>query len=124
MKGDAAAIEKVLDKLRAAGTTSPAALGSDSSGDLVAIGPTAAYRQEILAGGHLGDTDAFRSVVPDADHAGVVVFVDLDDLQKMVGQLAAGDDQVTSNLAPLKAFGFSGWVDDDVARTSLKISTD
>ncbi len=124
VKGDAASIEKVLDKLRAAGTTSPAALGSDSSGDLVVIGPAAAYRQEILAGGHLGDSDAFRSVVPDADHAGVVVFVDLDDLQKMVGQLAAGDDQVTSNLAPLKAFGFSGWVDEGVARTSLKISTD
>ena len=122
VKGDAAAIEKVLDKLRAR-DPGAAPLGSDSSGDLVVVGPTAAYRQEILAGGHLGDSDAFRSVVPDADHAGVVVFVDLDALQKMIGQLAPGD-QVSDNLAPLQAFGFSGWLDDDVARTSLRISTD
>ena len=61
VKGDPAAIEKVLAKLRAQAHGSAATLGSDSSGDLVAIGPTAAYRQQILAGGHLGDTDAFRA---------------------------------------------------------------
>ena len=87
------------------------------------VGPTAAYRHQVLAGGDLGDTDAFRSVVPKAGDASVVVYVNVDDLQKIVGQLSEGDHQVVDNIAPLKAFGFSGWIDGDVARTSLKIST-
>jgi hypothetical protein len=124
VKGDPAAIEKVLTKLRAQAHGAAATLGSDSSGDLVAIGPTAAYRQQILAGGHLGDTDAFRTVVPDAAHASLVLYVDLDNLDKVVSQVSAGDQEVAGNLKPLQAFGFSMWTDGDVARTSLKISTD
>jgi hypothetical protein len=124
VKGDPAAIEKVLTKLRAQAHGAAATLGSDSSGDLVAIGPTAAYRQQILSGGHLGDTDAFRTVVPDAAHASLVLYVDLDNLDKVVSQVSAGDQEVAGNLKPLQAFGFSMWTDGDVARTSLKISTD
>ena len=90
----------------------------------MAIGPTASYRKEILAGGHLGDTDAFRAVVPDAGHASLVFYVDLDNLDKVVSQLSAGDQQVADNLKPLRALGFSMWTDGDAARTSLKISTD
>ena len=40
-----------------------------------------------------------------------------------MGQLSEGDHQPVNNIAPLKAFGFSGWIDGGVARTSLKIST-
>jgi hypothetical protein len=123
VQGDPAAIEKVLDKLRGRAGGSTAALGSDSSGDLVAIGPTAAYRRELLAGGHLGDSAAFRSVVPDAGHASLVVYVDLDDLEKPLSQVVGDSGEVSANLAPLQAFGFSAWMDGDVARTSLKVST-
>jgi hypothetical protein len=124
VKGDSAAIETVLDKLRAHDPGGATALGSDSSDGLVVIGPTAAYRQQVLAGGHLGDTDTFRSVVPNAGDASVVLFADLDDLQKIAAQALDGDQEAVDNLAPLRAFGFSGWVDGDVAHTSLKISTD
>jgi hypothetical protein len=124
VKGDPAAIEKVLTKLRAQAHGSAATLGSDTSGDLVAIGPTAEYRKQILAGGHLGDTDAFRAVVPDAGHASLVFYVDLDNLDKVVSQVSAGDQEVADNLKPLRAFGFSVWTDGDVARSSLEISTD
>jgi hypothetical protein len=128
IKGDPSAIEKVLDKVRAqVGSDDPgsaAVLSSDSSGDLVAVGPTSAYRHSVLTGGHLGDTDAFRSVVPDADHASVVLFVDIDDLEKAISQAAGDDQQVVANVAPLQAFGFSAWMDGDVAKTSLQISTD
>ena len=123
VKGDPAAIDKVMAKIRAQ-TPGTAALDTDSSGDLVAMGPTAAYRQEVLAGGHLGDTEAFRGVIPDAADAGVVVYVDVNDLDKVISQLASGDQQVVDNLAPLKALGFSSWMDGDVARMSLKVSTD
>ncbi len=124
VKGDPAAIEQVLAKLRAQAHGSVATLGSDTSGDLVAIGPTVAYRQQILAGGHLGDTDGFRAVVPDAGHASLVLYVDLDSLDDLVSQVSAGDQEVADNLKPLQAFGFSVWTDGDVARTSLKVSTD
>jgi hypothetical protein len=124
VRGDADAIEQVLDKVRAQDPRGATVLGSDSGHGLVVVGPTAAYRHEVLTGGDLGDSDAFRSVVPEAGDASVVVYVNVDDLQKMVGQLSEGDHQVVDNIAPLKAFGFSGWIDDGVARTSLKISTD
>ncbi len=124
VRGDADEIEKVLDKLRAKVPGGATVLGSDSGHGLVVVGPSAAYRNEVLTGGDLGDSDAFRGVVPDAGDASVVVYVNVDDLQKMVGQLSGDDHQVVDNIAPLKAFGFSGWIDGDVARTSLKISTD
>ncbi len=123
VKGDPAAIAKVLDKLRGQVGSSTAALGSDSSGDLVAIGPTPAYRQQILAGGHLGDAPAFRGVVPDAGHASMVLYVNLDDLAKPMSQAVGDGGDVGANLAPLQAFGFSAWMDGNVARTSLRIST-
>ena len=123
VRGDSAAIEKVLDKVRARAHGATTVLGSDSRDGLVVIGPTAAYRQQVLAGGHLGDSDEFTSVVPDAGDASVVVYVNLDDLQKMVSQLSEGDHEIVDNIAPLKAFGFSGWVDDGISRTSVKIST-
>jgi hypothetical protein len=123
VKGDPAAIDQVLRKIRAQ-EPGAAVLGTDSSGDLVAMGPTPAYRQEVLAGGHLGDTEAFRGVIPDAADAGIVVYVDVDGLDKVISQLAGGDQQVDDNLAPLKALGFSSWMDGDVARMSLKVSTD
>jgi hypothetical protein len=123
VKGDPAAIAKVLAKLRAHASGSTAALESDSSGDLVAIGPTAAYRQQVLAGGHLGDTDAFRSVIPDAGHASTVLYVNIDDLEHAISQASVGDKTVIDNVAPLKALGFSSWLDGEVAHTSFKIST-
>ncbi len=123
VRGDAAAIEKVLAKLRAQDSSSTSALDSDSSGGLVAIGPTAAYRQQILSGGHLGDTDAFRSVIPDAAHASMVLYVNIDDLEHAITQASADDKDIIDNITPLQAIGLSSWMDGEVARTSLMIST-
>jgi hypothetical protein len=88
------------------------------------MGPTPVFRREVLAGGHLGDTEVFRGVIPDAGDAGVVDFVDVDDLEEVVSQLASGDRQVVENLAPLRALGFSSGMDGDVAQMSLKVWTD
>jgi len=89
----------------------------------VAIGPTAAYRQQILSGGHLGDTDAFRSVIPDAAHASMVLYVNIDDLEHAITQASADDKDIIDNITPLQAIGLSSWMDGEVARTSLMIST-
>jgi hypothetical protein len=99
------------------------ALESDSSGNLVVVGPTSGYRKEVLAGGNLGSTSAFGSVVPDADRASEVFYVNIDDLERAISQAATGDRNVIDNVAPLQALGFSSWTDGGVARTSFKIST-
>jgi hypothetical protein len=124
VQGDPAAIGTVLDKLRGQSQDAAQMLGSDSSDDLVAIGPSAAYRQKVLTGGHLGETDAFRSVVPDADRAGAVLFVNADAMEVGLGDLIDGDAQTAENINPLKAIGFSTWLDGDVAHASFRITTD
>jgi hypothetical protein len=122
VKGDPAAIEQVLDKIRAKTGDLPF-LGSDSSGDLEAIGPTADYRQALLDGGNLGDDDTFRDVVPDAGNASSVLFVNVDALEPAISQLAAGDQESLDNLEPLRAVGISSWRDGDTVRFSFKVTT-
>jgi hypothetical protein len=122
--GDAPAIEAVLDTLRSSEADLPALLGSDSSGDLVAVGPSAGYRKDLLAGGHLGDTHAFRAVVPAPEHASEILFVDTDRFQKPLEEAWGSDQETADNLEPLQAIGFSAWVDGDLGRLSLEVSTD
>jgi hypothetical protein len=123
VKGDAAGIETVLDKVRSRNAQLAELLGSDSTGGLVAIGPSADYRQQLLAGGHLGDTRAFQDVVPSPDHASEVLFVDIDRFEKSIAEGAGSDQQTIDNVKPLEAFGFSAWVDGDLGHLSLRVST-
>jgi hypothetical protein len=123
IKGDPAAIGQVLDKIRAKTGDLPL-LGSDSSQDLVVLGPSPDYRKQVLAGGDLGDDATFTGVVPDAGDASSVLYVDMDALQQAIAQAGAGDQETLANLAPLRAIGFSAWTDEGVARFSLEISTD
>ena len=123
VQGDTDAIETVLDKVRSRDAGLADLLGSDSTGDLVAIGPSADYRQQLLAGGHLGDTPAFQHVVPSPDHASEVLFVDMDRFEKSIAEGAGSDQQTIDNVKPLEAFGFSAWVDGDLGHLSLRVST-
>jgi hypothetical protein len=61
-------------------------------------------------------------VVPNADKASGVVYVSFDALDDAIKALAGGDDEVEANLAPLKAFGLSGWTDGDDSHGMLKLS--
>jgi hypothetical protein len=122
VKGDPPAIEKVLDKVRAK-APALAFLGSDSSGDLVAIGPTPAYRKHVLDGGNLGDGDAFRSVVPDAGDASSLLYVDIDSLEPSFTKALGSDRETLGNLTPLRSVGMSTWNDGGMIRFSLKAST-
>jgi hypothetical protein len=123
VKGDPDAIAGVLDKLRAK-LGDPAFLGSDASDGLVAIGPSEEYRKQVLAGGDLGGNDAFTSVVPDAEHASGVVYVNIDALEPALKKLSSGEDsQDLANLTPLRALGLSTWTDGGMIRFSLKVTT-
>ena len=123
VKGDPAAIEKVLDKLRLK-IGDPAFAGSDSSDGRVAIGPTEEYRKRVLAGGDLGGSDAFTSVVPDAAHASAVFYVNIDALEPAFTKMMSGaDSRDLANLKPLRAIGMSTWTDGGVLRFSFKLTT-
>ncbi len=121
--GDTPAIEAVLEKLRTTlGPYGEPFLASDSAGDVVAIGPSADYRAALLADGGLGDSDAFTDVVGNVDDAGAVAFVDFGDwLDRLI---AGSGDPDMANLEPLKSLGATGTVDGDIARMTLRISTD
>ncbi|MFZ2016129.1 MAG: DUF3352 domain-containing protein [Nocardioides sp.] len=123
VKGNPSRIEPVLDKLRSDAAPLAELLGSDSSGDLVAIGPSADYRQQLLAGGHLGDTRAFQNVIPAPDHASEILFVDVDRFEKSIAEAAGSDPQTLDNVKPLEAFGFSAWVDGDLGHLTFRVST-
>ena len=100
IKGDPSAIDDVLGKIHAKVGSDLAFLGSDSAGDLEAIGPSAAYRRHLLVGGHLGDDDTFQGVVPDAANASSVIYVDVDALEPAIKKAAAGDPKTLDNLTP------------------------
>jgi hypothetical protein len=122
VQGDSERIAGVLDKVR--GQLGPAngALGSDSDGDLTAIGPNPDYRATVLEDGGLGDTDAFKDVVREAEDAGMLLFVNFDAGDWLVN-LAGGDQAAVDNLEPLEGLGVSAWQDDDVARSVLRLTT-
>jgi hypothetical protein len=122
VKGDPDAIEQVLDKIRArAGDL--AFLGSDTKDCLVAVGPSADYRQQVLDGGNLGDNGTFTGAVPDAGDASSLFFVNVDALEPSITKAAAGDQETVDNVKPLEAVGLSSWNDDGVIRFSFRVST-
>jgi hypothetical protein len=122
VKGDPDAIEQVLDKIRTrAGDL--AFLDSDAKDGLVAVGPSADYRKQVLDGGALGDDGTFTSAVPDAGDASSVLYVNVDALEPSITKAAAGDQETVDNVTPLRAVGISSWNDDGVIRFSFKVST-
>lgn len=125
VKGDAGAIEDVVDKIRPAMGPMGSLLEVESEGDLVALSPSADYRSELVGEGSLGDSAAYGEVVEGGDDATAVFFVNFDagDGGWLEG-LAAGDPTVEENLAPLAAIGASSWVDDDVARVVVRLTTE
>ncbi len=124
IKGDPDEIESVLDKLREMAGPGAAVLESDSDGDTIVIGPNPDYRSDLLEDGGLGDAEAFKDAVREADKAQTVLFVDVNELEDAVQDLAGSDEELFDNLEPIAAFGMSGWVDDDVAHAVIRVTTD
>ncbi|MDP2775539.1 MAG: hypothetical protein Q8O61_18445, partial [Nocardioides sp.] len=128
IKGDADGIESVLAKmvssLSAEDPDAATVMGSDSEGDYVVVGPNADYRAELLEDGGLGDTDTFQDVVREAGDAGSILFVNFDAGEGWLANLAGDDHEVQENLEPLAGLGLSGWEDDGVGHSVLRITTD
>jgi hypothetical protein len=121
--GDADAIGSVLDKVAAANPTDATVFGHDASGDDVAIGPNSDYRAELLKDGGLGASDTFQNLVPEADKASIVMFVNFDAGDWLV-KLAQDDAEAKANLQPLQGLGISTWIDGDSSHFLLRLTTE
>ncbi len=127
IKGDAGEIQAVLDKISDLAGPEAAEFLQVSEGDGYAvIAMQDDYRSKLEASGDLAGSDDYSEVV-EADNAQSVMYVnfDADDdwLVRAMGDVGV-DDKDVGNLAPLSAFGISGWVDGDVIHGMLKLTTD
>jgi hypothetical protein len=122
--GDPAGIESVLDKLRGQLPTEAAdILASDSAGEFVAIAPDDSYRAALLEDGGLGDSATFKEILPNADKAVGLLYVDFDANDWLV-ELAGDDQEVADNLEPLSGLGLTAWVEGDASHAMLRLTTD
>ncbi|CAN5448401.1 hypothetical protein BH11ACT8_BH11ACT8_25540 [soil metagenome] len=130
VKGDPDAIGGVLDKVLATPGTDPQLgdfIGRSTDDDYVVVGPSSDYRDALLGNGGLGDSGVFKDVVPHAEDAETVLYVNFDAndwLVKLVDGASDGDSDAVANAKPLSALGFSTWLDGDVAHGLFRITTD
>lgn len=124
VQGDPDEIRETLDEVSAQVPPEVAELlESDSEGDHLVAGPSGDYRDALLEGGDLGSSEKFERVVPDADDATSVVYVDLD--ATAVDQLVdVLPPDVAENIELLDAFGMAGRVEDDMTVATLRLSVD
>ena len=124
--GDPDEIEAVLEKLRAQFPDDETIVfGSDSEGGTIVIGPNADYREQVLEDGDLGGNDVFEDVVREIDDASVVLFVNVDEIEGAIADaIGDSDDEFLDNVKPISGFGISGWVDDDVSHSVVRLTTD
>ncbi len=99
-----------------------ASLEAREAGGRVLVGPTGPWLDAVEAGGSLGDSELFTSVVPDAGDAAVVMFLDLRVVADLVDEAAPGGEE-DRDLAQLGAVGASARVDGDVVRAVLRLTT-
>lgn len=124
IKGDADEIQAVLDKISAqAGPGAAEFLQVTEGGGYAVLALQDDYRSALEGGGSLGDTATYSEVV-DADEAQSVIFVNFNADDDWLLRLTEDMPEVSENLEPLAAFGFSTWVDDEVVHGLMKVTTD
>jgi hypothetical protein len=124
--GDPEEIEAVLEKLRDQFPSEETlVLDSDAEGDTIVIGPNEDFRKEVLDKAGLGDNDVFKDVVREVDDAAVVLFVNVNQLEDLIEEgMGEFDQDFVDNVKPISGFGISGYVDDDVAHSIMRLTTD
>lgn len=132
ISGDPARIQDALDKVKKAVGPQADALAVQQGDGAVALGFDQKYVGDLAGKGGLGGVAAFRDVVPEADRASAVFYLDFDAVESWVSQSpmqtflpADSEKQVLDNLEPLRALGISAWVEDDGTQAGLlRLSTD
>ncbi|RLV48979.1 DUF3352 domain-containing protein [Nocardioides mangrovicus] len=80
------------------------------------------YTGDLTSSGTLGEQKRFTAVVPHADEAQLVGYVDFD--SDWAKTLASSDTDAKDNLGPLQALGISAWRDGKTSHLLLKVTTD
>ena len=132
VSGDPDEILAVFEKVKAAfGPDGDMLIGAAGDG-VVAFGVNPDYIDTLLEGGSLGDEEAFQRVVPEADKANGVLYVNFD-ANGWAEELAQSfadefsdqpDTSAGENVAPLDALGISTWMEADVQRGLCRLTTD
>lgn len=107
--------EDILTKLQGLGLTVPNA----SCGDRLCLGTTNTVASRLGEGGSLGNDDAFRNSVADADRAGSLVYVNLDHLESLYLDQVPADQREA--VQALRAVGMSSYRDGDVDRSTMRL---
>lgn len=128
VQGDPDEIMTVVEKIKSRlGLQTDSVVVAEGE-DVVAFGLNQGYVDGLAASGELGEDESFQDVVPNAEDASYVVFVNFDAGDGWAVELAelagGGDAQARANVEPLDAFGISAWSDDDVQHTLLRLTTD
>ena len=94
----------------------------DETPDGVVVASDEAWLEALSAGGNLGDSAAFRAAVPDADNAGMVVYVDVNAMVEAAGDEFSAEDLKVAG--PLAAIGFTVTSQDGQGTFRLRVTTD
>lgn len=124
ISGDPQEITRVINVLRSQLGPDGDAVIVGAGKDVVVVGLQQEYVDQLLGTGNLGDLDAFRSVLPEADRATGALFVNFDAGDGWLDALADADAEAAANLRPLDALGVSTWREDDVQHGLLRLTTD
>lgn len=118
--GDPDKVEAALTKLRTHLGHGGDKILSRHVGSVVYISANADYLDHLEKSGDLGGTDAFKKVLPDADHAASVLFVNFDAGDWLAKQ--AGSDK--ADAEPLRALGQSVTKSDGQQHIRIRLSFD
>lgn len=125
IRGDAEEAESVLAKLILAHRELRPYLTWDKSDDRLVVGPNTDYRKQVLENGELKADPGFTSVVPHAEDAGLVFFLNFNGADDWLYSLTKdADPTVAENVKPLAGLGMSVWVEGDAEHVLLKLTTD
>lgn len=123
VKGDPDEIDEVLEKIRAQMDDDAELLTASEGDGVVAFGPHSEFRDEVAKDGSLADNEVYDEIVG-SDDAVAVFFVNFNASDDWLVRLAEDSDEAAENLEPLRAFGMSAWVEDDVNHGLLRLTTD
>ncbi|WP_460527896.1 DUF3352 domain-containing protein [Flindersiella endophytica] len=111
-----AVVNKVQQVLTSSGV--PFKLGSASGDGKVTVAADQAYADKLLAGGKLGDTEAFKAAISSTDVTGAM-YVDVDKLEKLYIDKVPADAKAW--LQPIRAVGATTTGTDDGGSYSLRV---
>jgi hypothetical protein len=130
IKGDPDKIKAVISKIetKQGQTLADNGITVETGDGKVTLSFDGDYAKSLQGHGDLGDNDTFKKVVPEADKASTVFYVDFnskwrDAIAKAIGD-SGGSKDFLANTEPLEGFGFSSWSDGGTSHLLVKLTTD